>query len=263
MRLFTDGLGDKSNHVATIHTPQMLYIWPYIAFFSLPLVVPILLTPIVRHLPEGPLKSFCLENVVGSTGSMFPSVYTLAGFIVAGVASVHYNTIIHPFTLADNRHYVFYVFRILRRNPALKYLAVPVYVTSAWVTIQTLGSRPLAEDRENPSGQKEPSISEKTRATPGRSSFILVWLATTALSVVSAPLVEPRYFIMPWLMWRLHVPSIAASPSKRSAGRTPYDMRLVLETIWHLAINTVVGYMFLHRGFLWSNEPGQIQRFLW
>src|SRR5690348_13193881 len=33
----TRGAGDKSNHVATIHLAQMLYIWPLFAFFSAPL----------------------------------------------------------------------------------------------------------------------------------------------------------------------------------------------------------------------------------
>ncbi|EQL00149.1 glycosyltransferase family 59 protein [Ophiocordyceps sinensis CO18] len=33
-------LGDKSNHVATLHLAQMLYIWPLFAFFSLPLFLP-------------------------------------------------------------------------------------------------------------------------------------------------------------------------------------------------------------------------------
>jgi hypothetical protein len=29
-------LGDKSNHVPAIHTPQLLYLWPYLVFFSWP-----------------------------------------------------------------------------------------------------------------------------------------------------------------------------------------------------------------------------------
>ena len=36
-------LGDKSNHVATIHLSQMLYLWPYMVFFSWPLALPYLL----------------------------------------------------------------------------------------------------------------------------------------------------------------------------------------------------------------------------
>ena len=55
-----------------------------------------------------------------------PRLLPLVIFICGGLVAVHFNTIVHPYTLADNRHYVFYVFKILRRYPALKYLAVPV-----------------------------------------------------------------------------------------------------------------------------------------
>ncbi|KAK1074498.1 glucosyltransferase [Friedmanniomyces endolithicus] len=41
-------LGDKANHTATLHLPQMLYLWPFITFFSWPLLLPyLLLTPVV------------------------------------------------------------------------------------------------------------------------------------------------------------------------------------------------------------------------
>jgi alpha-1,2-glucosyltransferase len=81
---------------------------------------------------------------------------------------------------------------------------------------------------------------------------------------MTAPLVEPRYFIIPWILWRLHVPSMPASLS--SKGRSVpngYDARLGLETLWLLAVNSAVTYMFIYRGFTWPNEPGKVQRFLW
>jgi alpha-1,2-glucosyltransferase len=45
--------------------------------------------------------------------------------------AIHFNTIIHPFTLADNLHYVLYVFRILLLHLAFKYAAILVYITFA------------------------------------------------------------------------------------------------------------------------------------
>ncbi|KAF2013815.1 glycosyltransferase family 59 protein [Aaosphaeria arxii CBS 175.79] len=260
-------LGDKSNHVATIHLPQMLYLWPYIGFFSLPLLVAPLLAPIVRRLPGGLLKTFPLDSLIGPTRISLPGIAGVVLFSIFGLLAVHYNTIVHPFTLADNRHYVFYVFRILRRHPTIKYLAVPVYYTGGYLVISVLGARSSKQSSRRAEKGHQPTSARSIRK-PCQASFVIVWLATTALSVVSAPLVEPRYFIIPWMMWRLHVPAKLASlsdadaRSKQRASSASLDLRLTLETSWHLAINTAVGYLFLYRGFSWDNEPGRIQRFL-
>jgi hypothetical protein len=62
--------------------------------------------------------------------------------------ATHFNTIIHPFTLADNLHYVFYVFRILLLHPAFKYAAIPVYITFAWLVINALRDVPCCVEAE-------------------------------------------------------------------------------------------------------------------
>ncbi|KAL1797465.1 hypothetical protein ACET3X_004071 [Alternaria dauci] len=118
-------LGDKSAHTATIHLPQMLYIWPYIALFSAPLLIGPLLRPIVTFLPRR-LQILSHEHL-NTAYYGIPTLATTGLFIAVSFLAVHFNTIVHPYTLADNRHYVFYVFKMLRLHPALKYLAVPVY----------------------------------------------------------------------------------------------------------------------------------------
>ena len=207
------------------------------------------------------------------------------GFVGVSLGIVHYNTIVHPFTLADNRHYMFYVFRILLSHSSLKYLAVPVYGYCAWATIAALGG---LESTQNFSTQKEldridakvGKQSLKTRdelpkpTPPGNSvAFVLVWLLTTALCLVTAPLVEPRYSILVWLFWRMHLISLqpAAVPNGKSSRNdepkalvnTDYDRRMILETAWFLLINVLTGYMFLYQGFEWPQEPGNVQRFMW
>ncbi|KAF2740727.1 alpha-1,2 glucosyltransferas-like protein alg10 [Polyplosphaeria fusca] len=260
-------LGDKSNHVATIHLPQMLYLWPYIVFFSLPLTAVTLLGPAARFLPAGKFKSTCQERLAGLGAKARPDILTSIIFLALSVAAVHFNTIVHPFTLADNRHYVFYVFRILRRHPAIKYLAVPIYYLCFWQTIQTLGTAFGGNEnmkRKTRATDGGRPITKSTARQPSQLSFAVVWIATTALSIVSAPLVEPRYFIIPWIMWRLHVPSLAALPSSTPpSAMASYDTRLILETAWLLFINGLTGYAFLYRGFAWPSEPGLVQRFLW
>lgn len=242
----------------------MLYIWPYIVLFSAPLTGGLLLQPLISLLPKGKPREFIQDNLVGPTRAQIPHIIPAALFLALGTAAVHYNTIIHPYTLADNRHYVFYVFRILRRNPLNKYAAVPFYYVCAWITVQSLGSE-SGSDVTNTKQKREKAdaTASPVGRQPSQISFFVVWLATTTLSVVSAPLVEPRYFIIPWIIWRLHVPDISATPFRRSASKTSFDLRLVLETVWLLAINAIIAYNFLYRGFSWPNEPGKVQRFLW
>ena len=321
--------GDKDNHVASIHVTQMLYIWPYFIFFSWPLLYR-------QYLPQtGRLLSYPAH---------YPRIAVIFPMMVAMLVVVRYNTVVHPFTLADNRHYMFYIFRILLRHPLMKYLAVPIYVICAWGTLAALGGPPIArqaspraysddstsstqrrsspkkrkfpmEEPFPPSPQPSPSpmkrsksqesalpsssqliYSSKTTQTPEqksmpspppkkqhsphRVSFILVWLLATALSIITTPLVEPRYLIVPWLIWRLHMTSprpesdYAVVGRPESMGRKvfdliravvywPHDHPLWLETLWFLAINLATGYIFLYWGFEWPQEPGKVQRFMW
>ena len=252
--------GDKDNHVASIHLPQMLYIWPCIVFFSWPVLLPGIARLSRKKLPR-------LSVAVAVMGLM--------------LLAVHFNTIIHPFTLADNRHYVFYVFRMLLRHPMIKYAAVPVYIACAWLVINALGEVPEKEDlkarhkERQEANQRETSPTLSIPEEPTRVSFVLVWLAATTLSLVTAPLVEPRYFIVPWLVWRMNVPvelhrNDDHGKSEAAKGGLVYEAlsllasnRLWVETAWYLLVNLVTCYVFLHKGFEWTQEPGKVQRFMW
>lgn len=239
----------------------MLYIWPYIAFFSAPILLGPVLCCIAPLLPTQMRAKLGFDRK--TDGSVYPAPLQAVLFISAGLLAVHFNTIVHPYTLADNRHYVFYVFRLLLRHPALKYLAVPIYYICFWLSIQS-----LAYPAVDPKQMKQTAHSESNPAgtsnqkSPVQISFVFIWLATTALSVITAPLVEPRYFIIPWIIWRLHVPHAPSTFTIR--GRTySLNIRVVLETVWLLVINQALQYLFLHRTFTWPNEPGKVQRFLW
>ena len=251
-------------------------------FFSFPIIHHYLLNWII---PPNFLPNFIRYRYTKQS----PARLAVAAPIIAAMlAIVHFNTLVHPFTLADNRHYVFYVFRILLRHPPIKYLAVPVYVLCAWAAITALGALPELETAQGDVtgkakvGGKQGSSYMRNRPAEGnRVSFVLIWLATTALSLVTAPLVEPRYFILPWLMWRLHLPSLRPGSqehgekeaSDRRSSSFPerfravfyqeHDHRLWLETLWFLAVNWATGYIFLYWGFSWPQEPGKVQRFMW
>lgn len=283
-------LGDKNNHVATLHLPQMLYIWPYFTFFSWPLIYPYLITlpfGFIALLPNfATLESMLMFNRRGVT----PPLWLMVSFVALACAVVYYNTIVHPFTLADNRHYTFYVFRLLMKPWWMKFAVTPIYVLCGWACIQALGARPYHESgnvrgsgnsfdkitNATPApADRNPNTSTKPLSLPdgskgAKTSFVLIWIATSTLQLVTAPLVEPRYLILPWIFWRIHVPlqrySPAEVPKTASTLRTrlaAVDHRLWLETAWLLLINAATGYMFLYRGFEWPQDPGKVQRFMW
>ncbi|KAI5275721.1 hypothetical protein E4T47_01233 [Aureobasidium subglaciale] len=312
-------LGDKSNHVATLHLPQMLYIWAYTSFFSFGLTYPFFAQGLLAVFATVPLVAILEPLLIFSRRKFLPRPAVLIGFILVIAVAVRYNTIVHPFTLADNRHFTFYVFRYLLAHPIIKYLAIPIYMSCAWSVLQALGAPAqvfqIKEDEKDDgkglASQKHPSKSKSSKSSNSDQrqllrlndapfgegstiSFVLIWLLVSALQLITAPLVEPRYFILPWIMWRLRVPqahpgaSLITRPTHKNWKQwwnkerqrrdidhqswsnwlyvvlwAEHDHRLYLETLWFGIINTGVGYIFLNWGFEWPQEPGKTQRFMW
>ncbi|KAK3491976.1 Dol-P-Glc:Glc(2)Man(9)GlcNAc(2)-PP-Dol alpha-1,2-glucosyltransferase [Neurospora crassa] len=418
-------LGDKSNHIATIHLPQMLYIWPFFAFFSAPLLIPRVLstladlitharTPTPSHTTtkdpgrsswrftkpsvkskkssttkppkrSGPTpasssssSSSSFSPDTNSPGRGFRFIldlvlsrklyypFYLLATILLSAAIIHYNTIIHPFTLADNRHYMFYIFRYtILRSSLVRLALVAAYTLSRWliwkrlegnnpplrdlggetglkitenklgwgdefsaspfVTQDFYGPKTIKNDEQKNSKDKQKEVEEEeeeeeeeedwliggayttlslssSQPSPATSSpptsTVLLWLLTTTLSLVTAPLVEPRYFILPWVFYRLLVPAMPMPSSLISSGSSSSfassttdsgsgdgnaaatavrqqqngnekrgllwkfirktDAALALETVWFLAINIGTMYMFLFKPFYWKTTSGEM-----
>lgn len=310
----------------------MLYIWPFFAFFSLPLLLPSLL-PLPNALLRLINGSTAVSNVGGAASTKDASavlklvvaffrsrvlwpIYLAATVALSG-AIVKFNTIVHPFTLADNRHYMFYIFRYTIRRGALVRLAlIAPYTIARWMVWDTLGgsvdwvpsqlsvttfdNHPFTSLDRRAVSQSATKSSTAARTTPSinpkeatdavsietaathqtvPTSAALIFLLATSLSLVTAPLVEPRYFIIPWVMWRLMVPAWSLH-TEGILGYVPgvaqlaslaqgYDVRLLAETLWFIIINFVTGYIFLYKGYTWKAENGaileggQLQRFMW
>lgn len=228
---------------------QMLYIWPFFAFFSAPLFLHQLLnlanaayrTLTSQHVSrkEGEIKGQTQNtNLILQRSPLarlfnpilsnrFASVLIGCGALAVAFLIVRFNTIIHPFTLADNRHYMFYVFRYsILRAWWIRYALVPVYVTCAWLCWGALQGPDVspsskwiqspfiytAESSTPPSSGEEVSTSSSTGPASPPTSTVLMLLLATTLALMTAPLVEPRYFILPWVFWRLLVPASTFSP---------------------------------------------------
>ncbi|GAA5869199.1 hypothetical protein JCM3774_003978 [Rhodotorula dairenensis] len=219
-------LGDKANHVPTVHLAQVLYFLAFAAFFFSPL----LLSPSRVH-----------QALLGSVRTL---------------------SVAHPFLLADNRHYAFYLWRrIINVHPLARYALAPGYFIAArllWIQLARAGTMPL-------------------------STLILFGGATCAV-LVPTPLLEPRYFLTPLLILRIYLsPSSAISPSRSSDTpvrvRHHRRFRLVLEAALYVAVQVVCVWLFLYRPFKWDDievgpdgrglrgrderELGRWQRFMW
>ena len=126
--------------------------------------------------------------------------------LTTSVIIIHNNTLVHPYLLADNRHYTFYLWqRLYARHYTLKYVMSVVYLYGAHLLF-------------NVCLQKRSNI------------FRVLYLLCVALSIVPQRLLEPRYFILPFLIARIQCPpfvSRAALYSNRSrrgraASRSSY-----------------------------------------
>ncbi|KHJ35914.1 putative glycosyltransferase family 59 protein [Erysiphe necator] len=271
-------LGDKSNHVVLIHLPQMLYLWPFITFFSAPLIIPTA-TKVLYNMKKFYLvipKSFRFYQ--SYTWTLF---YTIAA-LTSSIIIVKYNTIIHPFILADNRHYMFYIFRYtILRHTKIRYFLVPIYLICSYLIYLTFCTQTTTPKHLKSSNQKlacrgKPYwLWRSTQYEAPKISIVLILLITTALSLITCPLVETRYFIVPWVLWRLNIPpaylrsrelGLNAARNINSLHQKILKLQgftLWIETFWLLLIDLVVGYIFLYHGFEWPQEPGRVQRFMW
>jgi len=196
-------VGDRAAHRASINTPQLFYFFGVVALFAAP--------HWLRYIR--PFIECCLR----SWGKVL---------VIIGVVSlvVRYNTLVHPYLLADNRHYTFYVWkRVFEYHPAGRFLIIPLYLFGAYVTYK---------------------IMLKTSFL-----YFFAFVLCCLLALVPQRLLEIRYFFIPFLLVRLNVP-----PSSW--------LTLILELMMCLVLNAVTLYLFVSKPFYWADSP-LVQRFMW
>ncbi|QLQ77873.1 hypothetical protein HG537_0A01200 [Torulaspora globosa] len=243
-------LGDKSNHSVGLHLVQILYCFAFIAFFSLPLWFS---------------RNFLRLYVIRLQWKPIRTIFELLGIMVV----IRYFTVMHPFLLADNRHYTFYLFKRLigSHRIILKYILMSiVYHFSTFAYLEVLRPSEMKFDPVAPLPIKDP-IDLPIQLTHISWTCLIV---CTCLTIIPSPLFEPRYYILPFLFWRLFVTCSAEPifgeliPAKE--GETPVTVsstkRLFFEFLWFMGINMVTLYIFVTRTFTWETEPF-LQRIIW
>ena len=219
-------LGDKSNHQAGLHFPQLLYFSLFAAVFGWPALLSsvtsssLLGTPIalLRRTASAPIRALLLG--------------------AAMAVAVHHNTIVHPFLLADNRHFTFYFWRRIRQFPLA---LVPVYLVSVRMWFDAIRVNRV---------------------------WMTGYVAALALTLVPSPLIEPRYFIIPYVLLRIHTPPSGNGNGNGSGVRK--FIWLAIEFTWLALINMLSVWLFLYRPFTWpkdgvdsSRNESTTMRFMW
>ncbi|EGU10888.1 Glycosyltransferase family 59 protein [Rhodotorula toruloides ATCC 204091] len=122
-------LGDKQNHVATVHVAQLYYL---VAFAGV-LFWPVIVTP--RR-----VRVACYELI----GSPRRAMLSLLALAVICYTIKHY-TIAHPFLLADNRHFCFYLWRrVINLRWWTRYALSPGYLLAGRLIYDQLAAFYLA-----------------------------------------------------------------------------------------------------------------------
>lgn len=205
-------VGDKAHHAPVRHLAQPLYC----LLFCAASLAPALASPRA-------LASAALQLRAGARRRPVSTAAALGLAAAAAAAAVHWGTLVHPFLLADNRHFTFYLWRrVLNVTPWARYALLPAYLYSGWAAGARLAHRgPL---------------------------WVAGLAAASCLVLVPAQLVEFRYFTVPFYMLFLHM-------------RTPSSRALAATVAAYAAVNAATLWLFLARPFAWAD--GSVARFMW
>lgn len=227
-------VGDKENHVAGLHLMQP---W-YLALFTLSAVSPAAVLTVfvnvintVMTLPGPQVDAQQVNNAENKGNNTknaiearsLKSVLFIIAFIVVltvvAVICARYGTVVHVFILADNRHLPFYLYRRLWGLWWwVKYALAPMYAVCAVLIDRTLNATHAINTDISNGGAKNgenknaATVTEHSHVAVATSPLVrvLFYLACAA-ALVPSPLVEFRYFTLPWFWVALHQPLLMCS----------------------------------------------------
>lgn len=139
-------------------------------------------------------------------------------------AAVHHGSVAHPYLLADNRHYTFYIWKnFLGRSAALRVALAPLYAGCAYEVATRLRRR-------------------------GGTLLAAGLLACAVAALLPAGLLEFRYFSVPTLLFVVHL-------------QPPHWWYSAAQVAVFAAVNAATLYMLCERPFRWPD--GSTARFMW
>lgn len=207
--------GDKENHAVTFHLVQVFYCFSFMAALTAPV-----------WLSKKTLMAYFRFAVSGRRGL---NVVVTALLLLAIREVVARFTIVHPFLLADNRHYTFYIYRKILSRRWSNVFVVPAYHFALWLVYYIL------------------SETRRFSLVAMRPVTTLAFFGACVATLVPLPLFEPRYYIVPLVVMRIFA--------------VPQNHQLV-EFVWYQMLNCLFFVVFFSYQFAWRLQPG-VQRIIW
>ena len=198
-------VGAKTDHQAAFNFSQLFY---FISFCTVMASIHIVTINVVK-------KFF---------HSIYNNLYLFIILLLLCILGVHYFTYVHRYTLADNRHYTFYVWsKLYAKHYSVKYLLIPFYTFGAYCILDALSHHDVI--------------------------WKINFIVCVMLNIVPSTLLEFRYFIVPFILFRFNM-------------RPPSSPRLLFEFYLFCFVNCLTLYVFLFKPFSWP-DSNDAQRFMW
>lgn len=222
-------VGDRRAHIPRFHPMQLCYFMVFLLSFSLPWYLSQAYYKI--QMCKFTNKRITISKVTQEIRSI-PKI-TIITLITVTSGLVYLNTIAHPYLLADNRHYTFYIWRLFfgpSKPVFFRYLPVPVYAYGLYFVDSMLSKSSVV--------------------------YKLAFWIVTPLILCPQFLLEPRYFVVPYLMYRLHT-------NRNEINSFTIKSALIEFTAYQIC-NFVIMWIFLYRPFVSTmDNTGRIDRFTW
>ena len=245
-------VGDREAHAPARHWAHPFYF----GSFALAAAGPLLLAPAAG----GGLRA----RLASAARAPRAEAGALALALAASVAAVAAGTVAHPYLLADNRHYTFYVWRrVIDRTPWARFALAPLHA-AGWRLL--LGALRASQ----------------------RALWVAAFAAGVGAALAPAALLEPRYFTPALALALLHLwqplllagggsggsgggsggsgrsgkgaaAAAAAAAARRDARLNAAALRLV--GAGYAAVNAAALWLFLRRPF--AAPDGSVGRFMW
>lgn len=177
-----------------------------------------------------------------------PKIITPLFLLILILLLSEFNKLEHPYLLADNRHLAFYIWKRIFGHHIIRRLIIPIHVVSSLLFYRSLQKRNHFMLTVCLSHIPICKLHLGRVMTECAFSFQVGLLSCIFFNLTPQHLFEIRYFILPYIMWRLHLKQHPV---------------VFIETIFFVIVNIAVIYLFLRRPFEWPNEPGVTQRFIW
>jgi alpha-1,2-glucosyltransferase len=226
-------VGDREAHAPVLHLAQPMYL----GSFALAAAGPLLAAP---GAAGGGLRGLA----AAAAAAPVAEAAAAGALLAAALAAAARGTLAHPYLLADNRHYTFYLWRrVMARRPAAKFALAPAHA---------LGWRLLL----------------RGLAGAQRRLWVAAYAAAAVLTLAPAWLLEFRYFTPGLLIALPHLWMPAAGGGGGGVGGAAGGWAaranaaaLVAAVAGYAAVNAATLYVFLARPFTWPD--GSVARFMW